>query len=479
MYPYLQRSAWMGWSIVLCVTTAVLAQSETQPAAATQPSAALSAAAGELGPNVGVVKGNNVYIRSGFNTNYYPVIKLNRGDRVKIAGEEFGWLKIDPPQGTFSLVDKNFIDKVGDKKGIANGTAQVYAGSNMDERRYAKQVKLSKGTEVVLLGETSDGAFYKIEPPPGSHVWIKGEFVERGAGAVSIVKEGSPALETVKPGELGSPPETKPEIAQKKEPAPTVRKRTVAEAAPLPPAPSDDLLEKYQMQINAIETEIAAEGTKPLAERQFEPIIRKLQPIADQTEDDLSQIYARKRIEGLRAQMDLAKAVRDVSELRSKAIATADEIAKERQRIQAGGVRQTDTIVVRGQIAASGIYNGTGNLPKRWRVIDTASDPKNPNTIAYLEVPEGSSIDPARYYGQHVGIKATSHKILRGTIPPVPIYTVREIVMNPPPEQRDEILSTKAQSASPVPVIVSAPTSQPSGAQEVNIETIDTRPARK
>jgi hypothetical protein len=218
------------------------------------------------------------------------------------------------------------------------------------------------------------------------------------------------------------------------------------------------------MQINVIETEIAAEGTKTLAERQFEPIIAKLQPIADQTEDELSQIYAKTRIEQLRGQMELAKAVGTVSQLRTSAIATADEIAKARESLKRSGANPTDTIVLRGEIRASGIYNGAGNRPKRWRIVDVSGDLKNPRTIAYLEVPEGSPIDPAEYYGKYVGIRATSHKILRGTIPPVPIYSVREIVLNPPADERDDVLDTREQTASPVPVVVTEPTSQPGAA---------------
>jgi uncharacterized protein YraI len=64
----------------LCVTTAAWAEATSKPAASSQPAA-----------GVGAIKGNNVIIRSGFSTNYYPVTKLNKGDRVQISGEEFGW----------------------------------------------------------------------------------------------------------------------------------------------------------------------------------------------------------------------------------------------------------------------------------------------------------------------------------------------------------------------------------------------------
>ena len=46
--------------------------------------------------NVGTVTGNDVYVRSGFHQNYYPVTKLNKGDKVTVLGEEYGWLKVEP-----------------------------------------------------------------------------------------------------------------------------------------------------------------------------------------------------------------------------------------------------------------------------------------------------------------------------------------------------------------------------------------------
>ncbi len=61
-----------------------LAQSAAQPATGS-------------GTELGVITGDNVYVRSGFSTNYYPVTKLNRGKEVTVVGTEFGWLKILPP----------------------------------------------------------------------------------------------------------------------------------------------------------------------------------------------------------------------------------------------------------------------------------------------------------------------------------------------------------------------------------------------
>lgn len=451
MHAYRHRSAWMGLGFGLCLTGAALAQSASQPASTSQPSIANGA--------VGTVKGTNVYIRSGFSTNYYPVCKLNRGDQVRIAGEQFGWLKIEPPPAAYSLIDKKLVDKATDKKGTVNGAAQVYAGSDLDEHRYAKQVKLAKGDSVDILGETADGAFYKIAPPPGAHVWVKAEFIDTGGAKIA---GDTPRVETVKPGELSGTETVEGDTDKPKTEVTSNRRSTKPKMVPNGPT-NRDAVDRLQMQINAIETEVAAEGTKPLGERNFEPMIAKLQQIADQQDDEISAIYARTRIGQLKGQMEIAAAVAEMDKFKTRTIADADALAAERARIEAARPKDTDTIVVRGEIRASGIYNGAGNRPKRWRIVESGTNTDTPKTIAYLEVPEGSPIDPSQYYGQTVGIRASSQKQLRGTVPPVPIFSVREIVLNPPPEEKDVILSTRAQSASPVPVVVTEPTSQPAG----------------
>jgi hypothetical protein len=146
----------------------------------------------------GVVTGNDVYVRAGFSQNYYPVTKLNEGDEVIVHDEMHGWVKIAPPQGAFSLIDKTYVERDSGEIGKLNGTTWVFAGSHLNNRRYAKQVKLGTGSEVRILGETGDGQFYKIAPPPGAYLWMSGDFVDRsgktpGRGPAVVETSSPPA----------------------------------------------------------------------------------------------------------------------------------------------------------------------------------------------------------------------------------------------------------------------------------------------
>lgn len=130
---------------------------------------------------VGEVTGtsDNVHVRSGPSTNFYPVVRLAPGQRVKVVGEESGWYAIEPLPGCFSLISKHYVDIGANGEGVVNGTAvRVRAGSEIDEHRYAVQTKLDKGAVVKVLGEEEEG-FLKIAPPPGTRIWIHSDYVAR------------------------------------------------------------------------------------------------------------------------------------------------------------------------------------------------------------------------------------------------------------------------------------------------------------
>jgi len=440
------------------MTSAVWAQAaakastpSTQPAASAKDSVkdiTPKAAPAKSFPQVGFVKGNSVYVRSGSNQNYYPVTKLNRGDKVTVVGEEFKWLKIIPPAGTHGLIDKTRVDRVGmeENKGVVNGQTWVIAGSNLNDHCYAKQVKLSKGTVVTIVGTTSDGNYYKISPPAGSHLWISADYVD--------LTRGSEEFFGPKPIEI-----------KKRLPEPTKIDKSKKISGGKPPANSN----KYQDLLSELEKKITAEANKPLNNRVLEPIINELQPIASQTEDKVAQVYAQVRLDQIRKHMKVIAAVQEMRQLRQTAISAADDKTRERAMIKTKEVVPLDRIVVSGEIRYSSIYDGTGNRPLRWRVVDPAST----NTLAYIELPENSAINPVDYYGKNVGIRASARRVSRATIPPLPIYTVDKIVLLDEKDKKGQTQEVKreAKITSPKPIEVAAPSSQPARTAK------DTKPA--
>lgn len=459
------NKAWMALIVLACVGS--LWAQATRPAPTATPAEADSSAT--VG-STGAVTGNDVYVRSGFSTNYYPVIKLHRGDQVTVLRSQFGWLEITPPPGVFSLIEKSRVDKSGDTAGVVNDTAQVYAGSDLNSDNYAKQVRLSKGDTVRIIGETAEGDFYKIAPPPGATVWINADFVKRGGAAAAGTAAAAPTaagIEPVKPGELSK---AQLDTAVARPPVIEPARRTTPAA---PPAPRLDptLAQTHRDLMRVIEAEIADEMRKSPGDQNLEPIVGKLHPMAEQTQDITAQVYAKTRIEQLKEQMELAAAVVEMKQLREEAISRADEIKRMRdqQRLEELVIR-VDDIAARGEIRVSALYNGTGGKAKRWRLVD----PKTSRTIAYFELAAGSTLDPVQFYGKYVGVRATSYQLLHGTVPPLPVYVVTSIEVQDPAKatpSRHDVIRREAL-ASPEPRLVDVPASQPSVSR-----TPETQPA--
>jgi len=165
---------------ILIILSAFAGMAAAQPEA---PSANdVKAEAATSLPYVGMVTGNNVYVRSGPGQNFYFCTQLNKGDTVTVVGEQFNWARIVPPPGSFSWISMRYVrvSAAEASKGTvtANGV-RVYVGSEFFDplRSDRSQVKLQREEEVELLGERKSD-YYKISPPKGEYRWISRDYIE-------------------------------------------------------------------------------------------------------------------------------------------------------------------------------------------------------------------------------------------------------------------------------------------------------------
>jgi SH3-like domain-containing protein len=125
----------------------------------------------------GVVNASSVAVHSGPGENYYPTIRLDKGTTVTVVGVKFDWLKIVPPEGSFSFVAKQYIDKTGDSTGKVNGqNVNIRVGSSLTPLKVAIQSQLQQGETVEILGEVDE--YYKIKPPAGAYLYINKQYVD-------------------------------------------------------------------------------------------------------------------------------------------------------------------------------------------------------------------------------------------------------------------------------------------------------------
>ncbi|MHC4093404.1 MAG: SH3 domain-containing protein [Planctomycetota bacterium] len=238
---------------------------------------------------VGEVTTDNLYVRSGPSTNYYPVAKLDAGSRVRVVGQEGEWLAIVPPDGCYSLIADSYVDVGDDDIGVVNGdNVRVRAGSQLQpDKYYAIQLKLSEGAEVEILDHveklgSDEMGYYRIVPPAGAQLWASGKFVQRVPEELLAL---AAADKTALPAETGESPAAAP---PQEEPA-----------VPQPDVPDPDALkakaEDYRAQLEQIDADLKAELAKPLFRRDFEPIIDRFTPLANQEIDEYSAVYAATR----------------------------------------------------------------------------------------------------------------------------------------------------------------------------------------
>ncbi|MBN2445546.1 MAG: hypothetical protein JXO22_02395, partial [Phycisphaerae bacterium] len=85
-------------------------------------------------PSVGWLRitGDRVGLRVRPDSNSLLVARLDCDAVLQSVGEQFGWYAVLPPEGVFSLVSTEYVDRRGEHDGVvslASGNLRVRAGS--------------------------------------------------------------------------------------------------------------------------------------------------------------------------------------------------------------------------------------------------------------------------------------------------------------------------------------------------------------
>jgi len=136
-------------------------------------------------PYEAIVNADEALVRSGNGTRYYPTLKLKRGSRLTVHRHDpGGWFMITPPQGSFSWIRADYIQKVDASHGrVTENGVVVRVGSAFGESRDVEQIRLSKNDEVTILGsknvktEFGNVLMYQIKPPVGEWRWVEGHLL--------------------------------------------------------------------------------------------------------------------------------------------------------------------------------------------------------------------------------------------------------------------------------------------------------------
>lgn len=321
------------------------------------------------------VTADRLNVRSEPDLNSLVVARVHEGTLLKSVRQTFGWHAVVPPVGVFSLVHKDYIDRRGNDEGVVSvrsGKLRVRVGSLIQPRAPEQcpvQILLERGTRVKIL-DVHDDDWLRIAPPDGVHVYVHGDYVEAipADQARRLIAEATgdvrAAVTTTQPvgGETAGP---------------------------------------WARKLQTIENAIAEEAARPILARQWQPLIERLEPIADQREEPLPARVSRAWIEKLERRVAEQTALREAEAILRRSARQRAVYEQEMERIEEmrRAARNQPTFVARGILLRS--YAVEDNEQHRWFKLQ---DPLTRMLEAYVQVDRSRELDLEGYLGRYVGL---------------------------------------------------------------------------
>jgi uncharacterized protein YgiM (DUF1202 family) len=318
----------------------------------------------------GQINAPAVQIRSGPSDNYYITTKLDKGTPVTVVGIKFDWLKIVPPEGSFSVVAKNFVAKdEGKNTGrIIGENVNVRAGSSVVPLKVTVQCKLPKGTEVTIVGE--DDAYYHISPPADAYLYVHQKYVDpvkqvANATPPKPIKPIEKPIEKEKDIELAQLPPEKPIESLSNQIVITRNSPTTQPIA-------------IQAEFDRLESEFAGTAGKGLEDMPIPTLLAGYEVLL---KDDHLPATMRRVATAKAASLKVKSKAREELLASRKNIADSDStlaaLRGEREGIQLRLADQIISYTAVGQLQASTLQAGAGTLYR-------LTDPANGRTLCYV-----------------------------------------------------------------------------------------------
>lgn len=361
----------------------------------------------------GIVNAGSVFVRSGPGEGYYATQQLDKGATVTVVGIKFDWLKIAPPEGSYSYVGSVFVDRSGDGTTgrINRNDVNIRSGSVLNAMKTTVQLRLNAGDTVQVIGKEDE--YLKIKPPTGAYLYVNKQFVDpvralpgdaqqtsvtpavaaapatqpsdviatvtpvnpvapsiENTGSAQVASAQTPASPTTQPGQIAVTPTTQP----------------VAVAPPT----SEELFGKYEDQFNAL-------TNVPLADQNIDELTTDYQSIAkaDGLSDNLRTVV-QFRIATLEARAQskarLLEAHQLEADAQQKQLVLQAEQQELSERMKQNAVELYTAV---GSLQASSLQLGGATLYR-------LTDPATGRTVVYIRTTDTIA---AGLMNQFVGVK--------------------------------------------------------------------------
>jgi hypothetical protein len=253
--------------------------------------------------------------------------------------------------------------------GVVTGdNVGVYTGSDTQEAKYStsKQVTLSRGQTVKLLGEEKDD-YYKIAPPQGAYLWVSTQYLQP-------VEKSLPKPPTTSAGD-----------------AVVAKKPVDPNAVPGTPAAGLDLY-------YALSDKVKAELKKPRPEQNYTEIRKKLAELAANKDAGRAARYAQYTLKQVEAYEAACAATKEI-DLQKKELDKTTAKIDEARTTKLAQIVDDSKFAVKGKFETSSVYTGVGSA-RRFRIVSDAD-----TTICYVTpVGPAASMDFSKFIGHKVGL---------------------------------------------------------------------------
>lgn len=313
------------------------------------------------------VTAERVNLRSHADLNSRIVGRVGLDDVLEGCGaHQDGWHRIVPPRGVFSLVATQYIERVGDDRGLVkvDTSLRVRVGSDIQPRdplRSEVQTRLRRDAEVRILGRLDD-EWLKIAPPDGVYVYISADYVEQ----ISADRADRLRAARAAPAASGQPP------------SPATR-----------PTKQPDLSGPWGERLAQVLLRVSAEEKKPPADQSWDALADELRPIAGQRQEPQVARLAAAWLEKIDRQIEQHAVARATGQTTRQA--EQGRVSNEREQ--------------RPRFDARGVLRPSFALPPGpYGLRYKLQDPSTHEVTAYIEFPTELGLDIPACVGKYVGL---------------------------------------------------------------------------
>lgn len=336
----------------------------------------------------GTVNADRVEVKAasitGPGESYRGQVVLNRGDTVRIVGEEGSFYKIQPPTEAYVFLPPGSVRRA---------SAMEAAGEPAPAPEPAPQPAPQPQPQPQPEPAPAPAPQPQPEPAP----------VEPQPEPAPVEEpQPEPAPEPAPEPEPMIEPEPAPEAEPAPEPEPVIVAATQPEQPVETPADGTADAEGEAVEtpavspaLRAVEQEMLPLFSQPLESQPIDEMIAAYENVAANAElPPMDRRIVDVRLQALRYNQDLAAALREIAQAREAAAQIEAEAAADAPE---PGPVSYDAV---GKLLASSVYDGR-NLPRMYRLVDPASG----RTIAYVQ--PGGPVN-ARLLGKVVGVVGQS-----------------------------------------------------------------------